>query len=41
MGDSDTQYAIKKLIKSVAKPAIIILAFVGLVLFLMSVVSNI
>jgi len=39
--NSDAQYAIKKLVSSLAKPAAIILAFVALVLFLMKAVSGI
>lgn len=41
MNDSDAQFAIKKLISAVAKPAAVILAFLGLVLFLMKVISGI
>lgn len=37
----DTQFAIKKLLRTLAKPIAIILAFAGLVLFLMRVVSEI
>jgi|GEM_PF-6633801 hypothetical protein len=40
-GDSDTHYAIKKLLSALAKPAAIILAFVALVLFLMKAISGI
>ncbi|MFA5776061.1 MAG: hypothetical protein WC988_00655 [Patescibacteria group bacterium] len=40
-GDSDAQFAIKKLLSALAKPAAIILAFVALVLFLMKAVSGI
>ena len=38
---SDTQYAIKKLLSTLAKPIVIILAFAALVLFLMKIVSGI
>jgi len=38
---SDTQFAVKKLISALAKPAVIILVFVALVLFLMKVISGI
>ena len=39
--DNDAQFAIKKLISALAKPAVIILAFVALVLFLMKAISGI
>lgn len=39
--DSDLQFAIKKFVGAIAKPAAIILFFTGLVLFLMKVISNI
>ena len=39
--DTDAQFAIKRLVSALAKPAAIILAFVALVLFLMKAISGI
>jgi hypothetical protein len=39
--NSDVQFAIKKLVSALAKPAAIILAFVALVLFLLKAISGI
>jgi len=38
--NSDMQFAIKKLVGTLAKPLLVILAFVALVLFLMKAISN-
>ncbi len=41
MNDTDTQFAVRKLLHALAKPAAVILAFIALVLFLMKAISGI